>query len=304
MVLNLARFQTLVAAQLRPSFLSRVGWQYVTDVSWQPILFSRVFESSTADCLVLKGGVDMLHRNVVANWSTPCNILEDQRPRGGSWSRYHVCPWRRGGIGIISPHCCSTTPVHGGRVYESLGKSAIVSIVRFIRFWNDVLDLRLLCGEYEDYRYLGCDAVWFGGCQLLGGCSALKLLRSKCCWPHLPDNKASHPNLPSNTESRCIRVADVKSFSWNSDITSVAVLCFILSHELSKLGSNRASCLGRLGFDLRPKYGQVFRIFLFTSVKFIWSSETCLQYFRFHYSHTLCCSSLCFKLSDLWRNII
>jgi hypothetical protein len=41
----------------------------------------------------------------------------------------------------------------------------------------------------------------------------------------------------------------------------VTVFCIILSHELSKLGSNGASCLGGLGFDLRPRYGQDFRIF-------------------------------------------
>jgi hypothetical protein len=38
-------------------------------------------------------------------------------------------------------------------------------------------------------------------------------------------------------------------------------LFIILSHVLSKLGSNRASCLGGLGFEPRHRDGQDFRIF-------------------------------------------
>jgi len=174
-----------------------------------------------------------------------------------------VCPWKRGGIGVFSQHYCSTTPVHGGPAYESLCTSVIVFIVRFIRFWNNVWVLRFLCGEYEDYIYLGCDAVCFGGCQFLGGCSAIG--------PHLPDYKLFHPKRSSNAEYRRIRGAVVKSFSWNNDITSVAVLCPILSHELSKLGSNRASCLGGLGFEPRPGDGQGFRIYCLLQQK-CWGS--------------------------------
>jgi len=70
-----------------------------------------------------------------------------------------------------------------------------------------------------------------------------------------------HPKRPSNAEYRRIRVADAKFFSLNNDITSVAVLCLTLSHELLKLGSNRASCSGGLGFEPRHRDGQGFRIY-------------------------------------------
>ena len=45
----------------------------------------------------------------------------------------------------------------------------------------------------------------FGGCQFLGGCSAIG--------PHLPDYKLFHPKRSSNAEYRRIRGAVVKSFS-------------------------------------------------------------------------------------------
>jgi len=45
-----------------------------------------------------------------------------------------------------------------------------------------MLDLRYSCGDYKDYMHLECDVVWSGGCQILEGCSAQKMLRSKCYW--------------------------------------------------------------------------------------------------------------------------
>ena len=182
--------------------------------------------------------------------------------RGLTW-----LPLENRGIRIISPHYCSTTPVHGELLMNCYAQVLLSFSVRFIRFWNNAWDLRFLWGEYEDCRYLGCDAVWFGGCQLLEGRSALKMLRSKCYWSpsdrlqRVTSQEALCCWIPTYFGSRC-EVLFLKN-----DITSVAVLCIVLSHELSKLGSNRASCLDGLGFEPRPRDGQGFRIFLFTSEK-------------------------------------
>ena len=74
----------------------------------------------------------------------------------------------------------------------------------------------------------------------------------------VPIYKITRSHIPkrhSNAEYLRVRLACVKK-----DTTSVAVLCLILSHELSKLGSNRAAWLGGLGLEPRPRDGQVFRI--------------------------------------------